>query len=276
MIKEIHRRTVISALPAAFALAGLSSGARAQSSVPAPTPQVVASLAPTGRLRAGINLGNPVLAQKNSTTGAVGGLIVDIANEVGRRLGTPVDMIYYDTGGKIAPAQPADKWDIAFIGNAQAPEFDFTPPYLYVDATYLVAQDAPYQRVADLDRPGVRITAALNSAYDQVLSRTLKNATLVRGPTSAASIDMFIHDKLEAAAGVRQTLTEAQRANPGLRVLPDSFTRVDQAIAVPRGREAGLRYLSLVIEELKASGFVKNALDRTGQSASLSPPQALR
>ena len=272
MIQSIDRRCFVSALPAALAFAATAGSEASAAIAPA---EAVASLAPSGRLRAGINLGNIVLAQKNSQTGEVSGLIVEIARELAWRLGIPLDMVYYDTGGKIAPAQAVDRWDIAFLGNAQAPEFDFSPPYIYVDATYLVRQDAPFRGVADLDRKGVRISTALNSAYDQVLTRTLKNASIVRAPTSAAAIEMFITERLDAAGGVRQALDDAQRSKPGLLVLPDSFTRVDQAVAVPRGREAGLRYLSRYIESIKAGGLVRDALRNSGQSALISPPQAV-
>ncbi|HXJ00406.1 MAG TPA: transporter substrate-binding domain-containing protein [Micropepsaceae bacterium] len=271
---EIRRRIVVAGLPVALAFGwcGVSS-ARAQTVLPLPPPghDVVASLAPTGRLRAAINLGNAVLAQRDPKTGQVSGVIMDISNELARRLGTPVDFIFYDTGGKIAPGQAVDHWDIAFLGTEQsrAAQLAVTTPYLSLDGTYLVREDAPFQAVADLDRDGVRIATALNSAYDLELSRMLKHATLVRAATSAAAIELFEHEGLNAAAGVRQALMEAQRARPGLRVLPDAYTRIDQAMTIPRGREPGFRYLAQFVEYLKATGFVRNALDRSGQSAEL-------
>jgi polar amino acid transport system substrate-binding protein len=268
---------IIAALPAAFVSARLGVAtalAQSASRMPPPTPDIVASLAPSGRLRAAINLGNAVLAQRDPKTGKVGGIIVDISNELARRLGTPVDFIFYETGGRIAPSQPVDRWDIAYLGTDQsrAAQLAVTKPYLSLDGTYLVRQDAPFQAVADLDRDGARIATALNSAYDLVLGRTLKHAKLVRAPTSAAAIELFEHDKLSAAAGVRQALMEAQKSAPGLRVLPDAYTHIDQAMTMPQGREAGFRYVTGFIEELKASGFVKNALDRSGQAASVVGP----
>lgn len=273
MMKATSRRCVVTGLPMALAFAWLGEGTAAAKTSPLqkPGPEIVKSLAPTGRLRAAINLGNAVLAQRDPKTGTVSGLIMDITNELARRLGTPVDFIYYDTGGKIAPAQPTDRWDIAYLGTEQSrvANFAVTAPYLSLDGTYLVRADSPYHGVADLDRSGARISTALNSAYDLELSKTLKRATLVRAPTSAAGIELFAHDRLDAAAGVRQALEEAQKTTPGTRVLPDAYMSIEQAMTMPKGRETGFQYVSDFIEELKATGFVRRGLERSGQSATL-------
>jgi polar amino acid transport system substrate-binding protein len=275
MMQKMHRRFVIGGLPIVLGCAWLGEGAAlAQASRLAPPgPEIAASLAPGGRLRAAINLGNAVLAQRDPKSGVVSGVIVDISNELARRLGTPVDFIYYETGGRIAPMQPVDRWDIAFLGTEQSrvANFAVTAPYLSLEGTYLVRADSPFHGVGDLDRSGVRIATALNSAYDLELSKILKHATLVRAPTSAAGIALFQHDRLEAAAGVRQALEDAQKTTPGTRILPDAYMSIEQAMTMPQGREAGFRYLSDFIEELKATGFVRDALARSGQSATLSP-----
>src|ERR1043166_5009668 len=179
MAERLSRREIIAALPVAVAAPwfgfGPAKSATQNSTAPA---DVVAALAPNGRMRAAINLGNEVLAQRDPKTSVVSGVIVDITNELARRLGTPVDMIYYDTGGKIAPAQATDRWSISYLGTEQSrvAGFDVTEPYLTLDGTYLVRENSPFQRVADLDRDGVRIATALNSAYDQELSKMLKHA----------------------------------------------------------------------------------------------------
>ena len=274
MPERIGRREIAAALPVALAAAwcglGPALGAAQNSTAPA---DVVAALAPMGRIRAAINLGNEVLAQRDPKTGVVSGVIVDITNELARRLETPVDMIYYDTGGKIAPAQPSDRWSISYLGTEQSrvAGFDVTEPYLTLDGTYLVREDSRFQHVADLDQDGVRIATALNSAYDQELSRMLKHAKLVRAPTSLAAIELFRHDGLEAAAGVRQALVSAQKSAKGFRVLPDAYTHIDQAVTIPKGHDSALRYLQPLVAELKASGFIRSSLDRSGQSAELVP-----
>ncbi len=228
-------------------------------------------LAPSGRLRAAINLGNTVLAQTDAA-GAPKGISVDLANELARRLGLPLEMIRYPTGGAVLPDGLArDHWDVAFLAAEaeRALEADFTAPYVYIDGTYLVAQGASFMRAADLDREGVRIAVAKGAAYDLVLTRTLKKATIIRVETSAAAIALFKRDKLEAAAGIRQALDEGAAASPGYRVLSDSFQRLQHAMAVPKGRPAALAYVAAFVEELKASGFVRAALDRSGQTGAV-------
>lgn len=274
MTDRIGRRELTAALPVALATAwfgiGPAKGAAQAGSAPA---DVVAALAPNGRMRAAINLGNEVLAQRDAKTGMVNGVIVDITNELARRLGTPVDFIYYDTGGKIAPAQPADRWSITYLGTEQSrvAGFDVTEPYLTLDGTYLVRENSRFQHVADLDQDGARIATALNSAYDQELSHMLKHAKLVRAPTSLAAIELFEHDELEAAAGVRQALVSAQKSAKGFRVLPDAYTHIDQAVTIPKGHDSTLRYLQSLVAELKATNFIRNSLDRSGQAAELVP-----
>ena len=245
-----------------------AEGASQISTAPA---DVVAGLAPNGKLRAAINLGNAVLAQRNPKSGIVRGVIVDMSNELARRLGTPVEFIYYDTGGKIAPSQPMDRWSVAFLGTEQSrvANFDVTEPYLTLDGTYLVRENSRFRSVGDLDQDGVRIATALNSAYDLELSRMLKHAKLVRAPTSEAAIELFEHEGLDAAAGVRQALAEAQKNSKGLRVLPDAYTHIDQAVTIPRGHDPALQYLQAFVAALKASGFIQTSLDRSGQSAEI-------
>jgi polar amino acid transport system substrate-binding protein len=274
MTEQIGRREITAALPIAVAAAwfgvGPAKGAAQSATAPA---DVVAALAPGGRIRAAINLGNEVLAQRDPKTGVVSGVIVDITNELARRLGVPVDSIYYDTGGKIAPAQPTDRWTISYLGTEQSrvAGFDVTEPYLTLDGTYLVRENSRFHGVGDLDQDGVQIATALNSAYDQELSKMLKHAKLVRAPTSLAAIELFERGGIDAAAGVRQALVTAQKSAKGMRVLPDAYTHIDQAVTIPKGHDSTLRYLQALVAELKTSGFIKKSLDRSGQSAELLP-----
>ncbi|HXL76284.1 MAG TPA: transporter substrate-binding domain-containing protein, partial [Burkholderiales bacterium] len=157
-------------------------------------PDVAQDLAPTGRLRAAINLGNPVLAQKDPARGELRGVSVDLARELGRRLAVPVELIAYDAAGKVTDAVKTGAWDIAFVAidPARATEIAFTPPYVVIEGTYLVAADSPLRAIADVDREGVRIAVSSKSAYDLYLSRTLKRAQLVRAPSPPASIELFV------------------------------------------------------------------------------------
>src|SRR3954468_20940724 len=185
-----------------FALGLLVTGAAADSA----SPEIVKDLAPTGRLRAAINYGNPVLAQRNAATGELKGVSVDLARELGRRLGTPVDLVPFDTAGKVADAAKGGVWDIAFlaIDPLRAEEIAFTAPYVIIEGTYMVPADSALRRIEEVDREDVRIAVGQKSAYDLYLTRAIKRATLVRAPTSQAAIELFAREKLEAAAGVKQ------------------------------------------------------------------------
>jgi polar amino acid transport system substrate-binding protein len=242
-------------------------------------PDVVKGLAPTGTLRAAINFGNPVLAQRNAATGAPQGVSVALARELGRRLDVPVELVTFDAAGKVFDALRSDSWDVAFLAiePARATEIAFTAPYVLIEGTYLVPADSPLRRIEDVDRAGVRIAVGNKSAYDLYLTRTLKHAQLVRAPTSPAAIELFVKDGLEAAGGVKQPLVQFARANPNVRVMDGRFMAIEQAMGVPKTRQAGIAWLSAFVEEMKASGFVAGALARSGQSdAAVAPPSASR
>jgi polar amino acid transport system substrate-binding protein len=233
-------------------------------------------LAPTGTLRAGINHGNPILAQKDPATGELRGVTVDLSRELAARLDVPLDLVPYDAAGKMTDALKTGAWDVAFLAvdPARAAEISFTAPYLEIEGTYLVPADSPIRTIDDVDREGVRIAAGAKSAYDLFLSRSLARAQIVRAPTALAAVDLFEADKLEAVAGVRQALATASARIPGSRVLEGRFMVIAQAAGVPKGREAAARYLRGFIEEAKASGLVARALEASGveNSATIAPP----
>ena len=235
-------------------------------------------LAPGGKLRAAINLGNSVLAQKDEATGQPKGITPDLARELGRRLGVPVELVVFDAAGKVFDAGKTGAWDIAFIAiePVRAAEIEFTAPYVTIEGTYMVPKDSSLKAIADVDRPGVRIAVGLKSAYDLYLTRTIKNATVVRAPVGGgkAMIDMFVTDKLEAAAGVKQPLVAYARDHPEVRVMDGHFMEIQQAMGTPKGRTAGAEYLRAFVEDVKASGFVAEALKRSNQTAAVAPPAA--
>jgi polar amino acid transport system substrate-binding protein len=255
-----------------LAAALLSSCATA----PTVPPGARSELAPTGKLRAAINFGNPVLAQKDRASGEPRGVSVDLARELGRRLGVPVEVVTYDAAGKVFDALKAGAWDIAFlaIDPARATEIAFTAPYVVIEGTYLVPADSPLRRIQDVDRDGVRVAVGNKSAYDLYLTRTLKRAQLVRVPTSPEAIDVFLKDKLEAAAGVKQPLLQFAKTHPNVRVMDGRFMVIEQAMGTPKGREAGALYLREFVEEMKASGFVARGLEQSGQGDATVAPRA--
>jgi len=240
--------------------------------------KVLKDLAPTGKLRAAINLGNSVLAQKDEATGQPKGITPDLARELGRRLGVPVELITYDAAGKVFDAVKTGAWDIAFVAiePVRAAEIEFTAPYVIIEGTYMVHKDSPLKVIADVDRPGVRIAVGLKSAYDLYLTRTIKNATIVRASAGGgrAMIDVFINDKLEVAAGVKQPLLAYAKDHPDVRVMDGHFMEIQQAMGTPKGRTAGVAYLRAFVEDVKASGFVAEALKRSNQTAAVAPPAA--
>jgi polar amino acid transport system substrate-binding protein len=231
-------------------------------------PEVLQELAPTGRLRTAINCGNPVLAQLDSRTGEATGVSVDLAREFGRRLGIPVELIIFNSAGKVFDALNTSSWDIAFLAAdpLRATQIDFTTPYVVIEGTYLVQNNSPLWKIEDFDKEGIRIAVGMGSAYDLYLTRTLKNAELMRAPTSADAIDLFIAEQLDAAAGIKQPLVDYARTHPDLRVIQGKFTSIEQAIGTPKGRSVGSAYLQAFIEEMKSSGFVAAGLKRSGQT----------
>ncbi len=230
-------------------------------------PEAVKELAPSGTLRAAINYGNGVLAQKGAD-GEPRGVSADLARELARRLGVPLAFVPFDAAGKAFAAAKENKIDVLFVAiePVRAADVEFTPPYVLIEGAYLVAKDSPLREPADVDKPGVRIALGENSAYDLYLTRTLKNATLLRTAGGCCkNIELFRAEKLDAAAGVRQPLAAYAKEHPDVRVMEKAFQQIRQAMATPKGRPAASAYLRAFIEDMKANGFVADALKRSNQ-----------
>lgn len=233
-------------------------------------------LAPGGTLRVGINLGNPVIAQRDAAGGDPRGVGAALGRELAREAGLPVRFVTYETAGQMADAVEGDAWDVAFLAvdPGRADRIAFTAPYVLIEGAYMVRDDSPLRTNADIDREGIRIAVGLKTAYDLYLTREIKRATLVRSESSKAAIAQFLAEKLDVAAGVRQPLQAAARANGGLRVFDESFMVIRQAAGVPRAREEAARYFTAFIERMKASGFVARALAESGQGdVTVAPPR---
>jgi polar amino acid transport system substrate-binding protein len=237
----------------------------------APSPEAVKSLAPSGRLRAAINIGNPVLVQRNPVTGAPSGITVDLARELERRLNVPLELVVIDGAGKSFETVKSGSCDIGFLAiePARAAEIDFTAAYVIIEGVYAVREESGFASNADIDRTGVRIAVNEGAAYDLFLTRALKQATLVRAEDS---FDVFLRDKLDAVAGVKQGVAHFVDEHPGLRMLPGRFMEIQQAMCLPKGRDAGARYLRAFVEEMKSSGFVAAAIAHAGQEATVAGP----
>ena len=228
------------------------------------SPAAVADLAPTGKLRAAINFGNTLLTSKDPATGEPRGIAVDLARELGRRLGVPVDIIGYDSPGKLADA--VKSWDVGFIGAEpqRANEIAFTAAYVEIEATYLVPAGSPLHAIADVDQPGVRIAVLGRSAYELYLSRSLKHAKLVLEQSFDSTFERFVTDRLDALAGLRALIVSDAEKLPGSRLLDGRFTAVQQAVGTPKARVAGARYLSEFVEDIKATGLVARTIENNG------------
>lgn len=254
-------------LAAAFALAAQAAAAQAP-------PDALKELAPTGRLRAAINYGNLVLAQK----GADGpqGVTADLSRELAKRLGVPVEFVTFDAAVKTLEAAKANTVDVLFVAIDPArADVDFSPPYVLIEGTYMVRADSPLKTVDEVDRTGIRVAVGLGSGYDPYLTRTLKNAAVVRASKGGCCemIEKFLAENLEVVAGVRQQLENFAKTHPGLRVMDGRFQVIRQAVATPKGRTAAAAYLRTFIEEMKQNGFVADALKRSNQPDAQVAPQ---
>ena len=235
------------------------------------TAEVLKDLAPTGTLRASINLGNIVLA--NGSPDNPGGVTPELARELAKRLGVPSALTCFDAAGKAFEAMKAGKVDIVFLAiePVRAAEIEFTAPYVIIEGCYAVLRDSPLKTPAEVDKPGIRISVNVNSAYDLFLTRNLKHATLVRSEDGA---EMFLKEKLEAAGGVKQALQQFIKANPNVRLIEPRFMEIRQAMGTAKGKLAGAAYLREFVEELKASGFCADALKRSNQPDAQVAPKA--
>ena len=227
--------------------------------------QLRSELAPGGRLRVGLNMGNFLLVNKDAG-GKIHGIVPDLAQVLASRLGATVEFLEYPSAGPVADAAASGAWDVAFIGAEpqRAAAIAFTPAYVEIPATYLVPPGSPIRALADVDKPGVRVATAARSAYDLYLSRNLKHAELVRAEGIPASYDLFVKEKLDVLSGLLPRLTQDVQRLPGARILEGRFTAIQQAIGTPRARAAGARWLEAFVAELRSSGLVGRLIERHG------------
>ncbi|TAK81519.1 MAG: transporter substrate-binding domain-containing protein [Betaproteobacteria bacterium] len=230
------------------------------------SPDALAELAPGGKLRVGINHGNFLIVTPGSPFGAPKGIAPDLALELGRRAGVPVEFVGFDAAGQLADAVKNGQVDVGFLGNEpqRADVIAFSPAYVELPVTYLVPAGSPIQRIDDVDREGVRIAVSARSAYDLYLTRHLKHARLARAEGIPASAKLFAAEKLEALAGLKPGLMEEARKLPGARVLDGQVTAVQQSIGAPKNRQAAAAYLRAFIEDVKRSGLAGQLVEKHG------------
>jgi len=228
---------------------------------------ILAALAPTGTLRATINVGNPILARLDMATGEPLGVSVDIARELAQRLGTALECVIVEAAKKSVETVAGGRADVGFfaIDPVRGADIAFTEPYVLIEGCYLVREESPIRDNSQVDTPNTRVAAGAGSAYDLFLTRELKHATLVRVPTSPAVVDAFVEQGLEVAAGVKQQLEADAARRQGLRLIQQPFMVIRQAMGLARARgDSAAQYLRAFVDELRASGFVRQALARHG------------
>jgi polar amino acid transport system substrate-binding protein len=226
--------------------------------------RVVAELAPTGVLRAGINMSNMLLVTGRTESGDPAGVSPDMAAEIARRLGVAVTYIKYEKPSLLADAAGTNAWDIGLIGAepARAEKIAFTAAYCEIEATYLVPEQSPFKTAAEVDQAGVRISVKRGTAYDLWLERNIKHATVLRSDTADGPLNQFVADKLEAMASLRPALLEDVKKVPGTKILPGNFTAVQQAIGTSKSNTAGAAFLADFVAEAKRSGLVARLIEK--------------
>ena len=264
------RRALLAASAVSLLVLATGCGIR-----PAGSAATAAALAPTGRLRASINLGNPVLARRDGAT--VAGVSVDLARSLGAELGVPVEFAVVDAAARSVEAVRSGQADVGFfaIDPLRGEGIRFTAPYVLIEGAYLVRNESPLRDNAEVDRPGTRIVVARGSAYDLFLGRALKSAQLVYAQTSPAVVDEFLAVRADVAAGVKQQLEADAARVGGLRLLPGRFMVIEQAMGLPAGRgDLAAQALAAFVERAKASGFVAAALARHAIQGAVVAPAA--
>jgi polar amino acid transport system substrate-binding protein len=221
------------------------------------------ALAPTGKLRAGMNLQNTLFTTK-APSGELQGVSVDVMQELGRRLGVPVEWVMYTTPGDVADDAASGKWDatILAIEASRASTIAFSPPITEIVATYMVPPGSKLARVEDVDAPGIRIAVSEKAGYELYLSKALKHAELVKVRGTTASMDAFRDRKLDAVASLKPFLLEYQSKYPGAKVLDGRFMTVNHGVGTPQGRPQAARYLDRYVKDLVASGFIARSIAR--------------
>jgi len=234
----------------------------------APTPEARQALAPTGKLRVGLYLGQPLSVIRDSASGEMKGVGFDLGKELARRLGVPFEPVVYPSSGAVVGGAKSGQWDVAFlsatVSAARAKEMDFTAPHAEVERGYLVPSGSSISTVADVDRPGVRVAVPEKGGTDIFLSRALKNAVVVRGSGGAGALEMLKSGRADAFAASKPSLFEISDQLPGFRVLDGRFATDPVAMAIPKGRDLGMAYARKFVEDAKSEGLVKAAIERLG------------
>ena len=246
--------------PSALILATVLSAGCA--SIPAVPAAARAELAPQGKLRAGMNLANTLFTKKDTTSGELQGVSVDVMRELASRLGVPVDFVVHATPGQVADDSTKGTWDVAILAieQSRAKTITFSPPISEIEASYLVHKDSALRTAGQVDASGIRIAVADKAGYELYLTRVLRNATLVRAPSLQGAVDLFIDRRGDTLAGLKPNLLDLIEARPALRLLEGNFMVVNHGLGAPSNRPAAAAYLKAFVEEMNNSGFMARSI----------------
>jgi polar amino acid transport system substrate-binding protein len=250
--------------PTALILASvLTAGCAIMPAAPSST-SARAELAPNGKLRAGMNLGNTLFTKKDKTTGELQGVSVDLMRELASRLGVPVDLIVHANPGDVADDAQKGTWDVAILAieQSRAKTITFSPAITEIEASYMVHKDSPLRTVGQVDASGIRIAAPDKAGYELYLTRTIRNATMVRAPNIQGAVDVFMNKQADTLAGLKPNLIDVMDVNKGVRLLEGNFMVVNHGLGTPANRPAAAAYLKAFVEEMNASGFVARSIAR--------------
>jgi polar amino acid transport system substrate-binding protein len=237
-------------------------------------PAVRAELAPTGKIRVGLIAVNPIFVTPNTPPGETRGLAVDIASELAKRVGVPMEPLRYATVGALVESAGKGEWDIAFlaIDPERAEAMNFTAAYMFSANTFLVPAGSTAQGIEDLDRPGKTIATLARSAQEIWLKKNAKAATLVSASSPAAAYQMLREGKVDAVTSVALLLTEGAKQVPGSRVLTTSYVDTPIGMAVAKGRPAAYAYAYQFITDLNSAGTVSDGISRHNLSGVRAAP----
>jgi polar amino acid transport system substrate-binding protein len=220
-------------------------------------------LAPTGKLRAGMNLGNNLFTRQNAA-GELLGVSVDLMQELAKRLGVSLDMVIYDQPGQVADDATNGVWDIAILAieKTRAKTISFSPAMTEIEAGYVVHKSSTLQGTEEVDAKGMKIAAPEKAGYELYLTSALKNASIVRTKNFANSIEIFNENAVDALAGLKPNLIESMSKLPDGRLMPGNFMTINHGFAIALGKPAANAYLENFVKDLIATGFVARSIEK--------------
>lgn len=271
-MKALHSLRMARAAALLFTITVLAACATA----PTAPPAARSELAPTGKLRVGFLVTNPSYVTRDGLPAEMQGVAVDLARELAKQLGVPFEPVRYEAVSKMVDAAKASEWDVAFLGYepARSAFMDFTAAYAEIGNSYLVPAGSSLRTVVDVDKPGHRIGVSQRSAQDVFVTRTIKQAQLIRVSSNAESIKLLAAGKIHAMVANRTALLALAEKVPGSRILEGSLFSIGQSLGIAKGRPAGTAYAKEFVEYAKSSGLVQQAIDRSGQRGMNVAPRA--